>query len=151
MNVQGGLYGKPRQDGTPLYGGLDLSHSRRIKNFDLTVGLIHSWTTGIGRIITIAVSGRWESYVSRSPGTRLNYGVNVNYLYNDYTGFFIWRSPEELYSISAGEYGTRENTFYIDPFLNYTNSEKGTTHRFKGRFFHRGSRIITHTTDKSLF
>ena len=57
VNVQGGLYGKPRQDGTPLYGGLDLSHSRRIKNFDLTVGLIHSWTTGIGRIITIAVSG----------------------------------------------------------------------------------------------
>ena len=47
--------------------------------------------------------------------------------------------------------GRRENTFYIDPFLNYTNSEKGTTHRFKGRFFHRGSRIITHTTDKSLF
>ena len=38
VNVQGGLYGKPRQDGTPLYGGLDLSHSRRIKNFDLTVG-----------------------------------------------------------------------------------------------------------------
>lgn len=98
----------------------------------------------------VRVGGNLTYHDPRVQG--LNYGVNVNYLYNDYTGFFIWRSPEEPYIQSPlANMGRRENTFYIDPFLNYTNSEKGTTHRFKGRFFHRGSRIITHTTDKSLF
>ena len=153
MNVQGGLYGKPRQDGTPLYGGLDLSHSRRIKNFDLTVGANTFLDDGYRQDNynrRVRVGGNLTYHDPRVQG--LNYGVNVNYLYNDYTGFFIWRSPEEPYIQSPlANMGRRENTFYIDPFLNYTNSEKGTTHRFKGRFFHRGSRIITHTTDKSLF
>lgn len=153
VNVQGGLYGKPCQDGTPLYGGLDLSHSRRIKNFDLTVGANTFLDDGYRQDNynrRVRVGGNLTYHDPRVQG--LNYGVNVNYLYNDYTGFFIWRSPEEPYIQSPlANMGRRENTFYIDPFLNYTNSEKGTTHRFKGRFFHRGSRIITHTTDKSLF
>ena len=43
-----------------------------------------------------------------------------------------------------------EHTFYIDPFLNYTNAEKQTTHRLKGRFFHRASRIISTQRDLTL-
>ena len=79
----------------------------------------------------VRVGGNLTYHDPRVQG--LNYGVNVNYLYNDYTGFFIWRSPEEPYIQSPlANMGRRENTFYIDPFLNYTNSEKGTTHRFKG-------------------
>lgn len=87
VNVQGGLYGKPRQDGTPLYGGLDLSHSRRIKNFDLTVGANTFLDDGYRQDNynrRVRVGGNLTYHDPRVQG--LNYGVNVNYLYNDYTG-----------------------------------------------------------------
>ena len=92
------ISGKPRQDGTPLYGGLDLSHSRRIKNFDLTVGANTFLDDGYrpdNYNRRVRVGGNLTYHDPRVQG--LNYGVNVNYLYNDYTGFFIWRSPEEPY------------------------------------------------------
>lgn len=153
VNLQGGLYGKPHQDGTPLYGGLDISHSRRIKNFDISIGantLLDDGYRENNYNRRVRVGGNLTYFNPKVSG--LNYGANINYLYNDYTGFFMWRSPEEYYIQSPlANMGRREHSFYIDPFLNYTNSEKGTTHRFRGRFFHRGNKIISHPTDKTLF
>ena len=152
VNVQGGLYGKPRQAGTPMYGGLDISHSRRIKHVDLSLGANTILDDGYRQDNynrRVRIGGNMTCHDPRVQG--LNYGVNVNYLYNDYAGFFIWRSPEEYYVQSPlANMGRREHTFYIDPFLNFTNTDKGITHRLKGRFFHRGNQIVTHTTDKSI-
>lgn len=153
VNLQGGLYGSPSPVSAPLYGGLDLSHTRQIKNLDLSL----AGNTFIGNGYRIDNYNRrvrlGGNLTYRDPNIQgLNYGANLNYLYNDYTGFFIWRSPDEPYTQSPlANMGRREHSFYIDPFLNYTNEEKGTTHRLKGRFYHRGSRIITHTTNKSLY
>lgn len=152
INLQGGIYGTPHYADTPFYGGVDISHTRRIKNFDLSVGANTLIDDGYrennyNRRVHLGANLTYND--PKKPG--LNYGANFNYLYNDYTGFFMWRSPEEYYVQSPmANMGRRENTFFIDPFLNYTNSEKGTTHRFRGRFFYRASKIISHSTDKTL-
>ena len=152
VSFRGGLYGKPRQAGTPMFGNLDLSHSRRIGHLDLTVA-----ANGI-----LDDSYRQDNYNKRARAGMnltyhdprvygLNYGANINYLYNDYKGFFMWRSPEEYYVQSPlANMGRQEHTFYIDPFLNFTNAEKQTTHRLKGRFFHRASRIISTQRDLTI-
>lgn len=152
VNLRGGMYGNPRQDGTPMFGGVDLSHTRRIKNFDFSIGANGLLDDGF-RVDNynrrVRVGGNLTYNDPRVKG--LSYGANVNYLYDDYKDFFIWRSADEpLVPSPLAGMGRRENAVYIDPFLNYTNSEKQTTHRFRGRFYYRGSDIMTSTSGQSL-
>lgn len=137
----------------PIYNGIDVSHSRRIGNLDVSAGLNafsdESYREG-NYTERFRIGGNLTYHDPRVQG--LNYGINANYLSNDYAGFFLWRSPDEAYQQSPLANMGREGTsFYIDPFLNYTNSEKGTTHRFKSRIYRRADRIISNTTDKSIF
>lgn len=152
IQLQGGAYGSPSPVNTPLYGGIDLSHSRQIRNLDLTIGGNGFLDNGY-RHDNYNRRVRLGGNLTFRPPTiqGLNFGANINYLYNDYTGFFLWRSPDEPYTQSPlANMGRREHAFYIDPFLNFTNDEKRTTHRLKARFYHRGNRIVTHTTGKTL-
>lgn len=137
----------------PIYNGIDISHSRRIGNVDISAGLNafsdESYREG-NYTERFRIGGNLTYHDPRVQG--LNYGINANYLSNDYAGFFLWRSPEEAYQQSPlANMGRQGTSFYIDPFLNYTNSEKGTTHRFKSRIYRRADRIISNTTDKSIF
>jgi len=137
----------------PIYNGIDFSHTRRIGNFDLSAGVNYFTDEGYrsGNYTQRLRIGGNLTY--HDPNIRgLNYGLNANFLSNDYAGFFIWRSPDEVYQQSPlANMGREGNLFYIDPFLNYSNEEKGTTHRFKGRFFRQSSQIVTNTTDKAIF
>ena len=137
----------------PMYNGLDLSHTRRAGNFDVSVFLNAFTDEGYrsGNYTDRLRLGGNLTY--HDPNIRgLNYGVNANFLWNDYAGFFLWRSPDEAYTQSPlANMGRSGNSFYIDPFINYTNEEKGTTHRLKGRYYRRADRIISNTTDKSIF
>lgn len=76
-------------------------------------------------------------------GKLLNYGFNFNYLADKYADFFIWRSPVEIYQPSSiANMGRKGNTFYIDPFFNFTNPANNTSHKIKTRFYYRGDNII---------
>ena len=76
-------------------------------------------------------------------GKLLNYGFNFNYLADKYADFFIWRSPVEVYQPSSiANMGRKGNTFYIDPFFNFTNPANNTSHKIKTRFYYRGDNII---------
>ena len=76
-------------------------------------------------------------------GKLLNYGFNFNYLADKYADFFIWRSPVEVYQPSSiANMGRKGNTFYIDPFFNFTNPTNNTSHKIKTRFYYRGDNII---------
>lgn len=162
INTYAGIYGNPKEESykwwegdyhNPIYTGVEVSHARRINRFDLAVGLNYFKDEGYrsdNDTERFRIGGNLTYHDPRVRG--LNYGVNANYLTNDYTGFFIWRSPREAYQQSPlANMGRREYMLQIDPFLNYINEEKGTTHRFKGRFFRRGNKIVTHTTDKNIF
>lgn len=136
----------------PLYNGIDFSHSRRIGNWDVSAGVNAFADEGYRQgnyNKRLRVGGNLTYHDPRIHG--LNYGLNANFLSNDYAGFFIWRSPEEVYTQSPlTNMGREANTFYVDPFLNYANETKGTTHRFKSRFYRQMNQIVTNTTDKSI-
>ncbi len=136
----------------PMYDGIDLSHSRRIGRLDVSAGVNlfadESYRQG-NYTRRLRAGGNLTYHDPRVHG--LNYGLNANFLANDYAGFFIWRSEREAYTQSPlANMGRDANTFYIDPFLNYTNEKKGTTHRFKSRFYRQANRVVSNTTDKSL-
>ena len=152
VNLQGGLYGSPSPVSAPLYGGLDLSHTRQIKNLDLSL----AGNTFIDNGYRIDNYNRrvrlGGNLTYRDPNIQgLNYGANLNYLYNDYTGFFIWRSPGEAYRPSPfTNMGRESNNFRIDPFFNFTNPERGTSHKVKGRFYYSADNVVRPTQSASI-
>lgn len=138
----------------PLYEGFDVSHSRRIGNFDVSGGLNLFTDEGYrqqGFNKRFRVGGNLTYHQPDMGEKILNYGFNTNFLSNRYADFFIWRSPKDPYRPSAfSNMGREGNSFYIDPFLNYTNREKQTTHRFRGRFYYRGDNIFQPTEEKGI-
>lgn len=129
----------------PVYEGFDVSHSRRIGNFDVSGGLNLFTDEGYreqGYNKRFRIGGNL-TYHQPDTGTKLiNYGFNVNFLSNEYGDFFIWRSPKEAYRPSAfTNMGREGNIFHIDPYFNYVNPDNGTSHRIKGRFYYTNDKI----------
>ncbi len=136
----------------PIYNGLDISHSRRINNLDVT-GSMNIFTDEGYREGNynkrVRIGGNLTYYDPKIHG--LNYGLNGNFLSNDYASFFMWRSADKAYTQSPLANMARQgNSFYIDPFMNYTNIKNNTTHRLKGRFYHKSDRIKSRRTDKTI-
>lgn len=136
----------------PIYNGIDLSHSRRIGNIDVTAGGNYFTDEGYrsGNYTNrFRLGGNLTYHDQKIQG--LNYGFNTNFLSNDYAGFFIWRSPEEAYMQSPlASLGRQGNQFYVDPFLNYTSDENKSGHKLKGRYYRQSNQIVSKTTDKSI-
>lgn len=136
----------------PIYEGVDFTHSRRIGNWDVSGGLnlfsdegyrMHDFNK------RLRVGGNLTYHDPYATG--LNYGFNVNFLSNQYGDFFIWRSPAEAYTPSPlTNMGREGNVFYLDPFFNYTNEKKHTTHRLKGRFYYKSDKVTSRPEDKSI-
>ena len=138
----------------PLYEGLDFSHTRRISNFDVSGGMNLFTDEGYREQ---SFNKRFRlggnlTYHQPDMGTKiLNYGFSANFLSDKFGDFFIWRSPAEAYRPSAfSNMGREENAFYIDPFLNFTNRDKQTSHKIRGRFYYRGDNISRPTAEKSI-
>lgn len=138
----------------PIYEGFDLSHSRRIGNFDVS-GSINLFTDegyrqqGYNKRFRM---GGNLTYHQPDMGMKiLNYGLNVDFLSNQYGDFFIWRPPTEVYKPSPfTNMGREENNFHIDPFINYVNPENGTSHKIKGRFYHSADNIVKPSQGASI-
>ncbi len=136
----------------PVYASTDISHTRRIGNFDVSGGLDMYTNEGFRQgdyNQRIRFGGNVTYHHPKVSG--LNYGLNFNYLTNNYAGFFIWRSADEPYVPSAMANMSRQgNSFYVDPFFNYVNPDKGITHRVKSRFYHKSDQIFSNPTSKSI-
>ena len=138
----------------PIYEGFDLSHSRRIGNFDISGGINLFTDEGYrqqGYNKRFRMGGSL-TYHQPDMGLKiLNYGFNVDFLSNQYGDFFIWRSPTEVYKPSPfTNMGREENNFHIDPFINYVNPENGTSHKIKGRFYYSADNIVRPTEGSSI-
>jgi len=82
----------------------------------------------------------------------MNYGLNGNLLFNNYSGFFIWESPKKGYNQSPLTNMSRQgNIVYIDPFFNYVNPKNKTSHHIKARYFYKSDKLVSNPTDESLF
>ena len=138
----------------PIYEGFDLSHSRRIGNFDVS-GSINLFTDEgyrqQGYNKRFRMGGNLPYHQPDLGMKILNYGLNVDFLSNQYGDFFIWRSPTEVYKPSPfTNMGREENNFHIDPFINYVNPENGTSHKIKGRFYHSADNIVKPSQGASI-
>ena len=129
----------------PLYEGFDVSHARRIGDFDVSAGLNLFTDEGFreqGYNKRFRVGGNLTYHQPMPDGKLLNYGFNTNYMADNYADFFLWRSPKEAYQPSAiANMGREANTFYLDPFFNFTNPNNNTSHKIKARFYYRGDNI----------
>lgn len=138
----------------PIYEGFDLSHSRRIGNFDVSGGINLFTDEGYreqGYNKRFRIGGNLTYHQPDMGMKLLNYGFNVDFLSNQYGDFFIWRSPTEVYRPSAlTNMGREENNFHIDPFINYTNPENRTSHKFKGRIYISSDNIVRPTEGASI-
>ena len=138
----------------PIYEGFDLSHSRRIGNFDVSGGINLFTDEGYreqGYNKRFRMGGSLTYHQPDMGMKLLNYGFNVDFLSNQYGDFFIWRSPTEVYKPSPfTNMGREENNFHIDPFINYVNPENGTSHKIKGRFYYSADNIIRPTNGASI-
>ena len=130
----------------PLYDGMDFSHSRRINNFDVTAGMNLFNDEGYkqqGFNKRFRVGGNLTYHQPNVGNKVINYGFNANLLADKYGDFFIWRSPQEAYRPSPfTNMGRKERAFYIDPFFNFTNPDKQTSHKLQGRIYYRRDRIF---------
>lgn len=136
----------------PLYNGLDVSHARRIGDWDVTGSMNFFTDEGYkegGFNKRIRLGGNVTYHDPSVQG--LFYGASLNFMSNEAADVFLWRSPEEAYRQSPLTNMSREaNIFYLDPFLTYHNARSNITHRFKSRFFFSSDNAITRTTDKSV-
>ena len=138
----------------PIYEGFDLSHSRRIGDFDVSGGINLFTDEGYrqqGYNKRFRVGGNLTYHQPDMGMKVLNYGFNLDFLSNKYGDFFIWRSPKEPYRPSPfTNMGREENNFHIDPFLNFANPEKGITHKIKGRFYYSSDNIVRPSEGPSI-
>ncbi len=138
----------------PIYEGFDIFHSRRIGNFDVSGGINLFTDEGYreqGYNKRFRIGGNLTYHQPDMGMKVLNYGFNVDFLSNQHGDFFIWRSPTAVYRPSAlTNMGREENDFHIDPFINYTNPENGTSHKLKGRIYAGSSNIIRPTKGASI-
>lgn len=129
----------------PIYEGYDFSHSRRMGNFDVSGGVNLFTDEGYreqGYNKRFRVGGNVTYHQPDMGDKILNYGLNVNFMSNDFADFIIWRSPEEALRPSPfTNMGRQENSVKLDPFFNYTDTERNITHKLKGRFFYSNCNI----------
>lgn len=138
----------------PVYEGWDLSHSRRIGQYDVTGSMNLFTDEGYrqqGYNKRLRLSGSLTYHQPNMGDKYLNYGFNTNYMTNEYGDFFIWRSAAEPYKASPlANMGREENTFDVAPFFNYSDPTRGLTHKVRARFAYRGDNIIKPTEQPGL-
>lgn len=138
----------------PIYEGVDFSHSRRIGDFDVSGGLNLFTDEGYRQQSynkRVRLGGNLTYHQPNMNGKILNYGFNVNFLSNKYGDFFIWRSPSEAFKPSPfTNMGREGNNIHIDPFLNFTNPDKGTSHKIKGRVYFSSDNLVEPTQGASI-
>jgi outer membrane receptor protein involved in Fe transport len=136
----------------PINNGIDISHTRRIGDWDLSaaVNLFNDEgfkKGGYNRRVRGGVNAMY--YSPKIKG--LKAGVNANLLSSEAADVFLWRSSSSPYEQSPLSNMARQtNEFYIDPTVSYYNRDNGTTHTVKARFYTSYSNIQTNPTDKSL-
>lgn len=131
----------------PLYYGAEASHSRRVGDFDVSAAISAFKDEGFRRQSfndRIRMGGNMTYHKPMPENKYMNMGFNLNYVANQYGDFFIWRSPKDpIHPSPLTNMGRKEHNFNIDPFFNYDNTEKGTSHKIRTRFYMTADNLTT--------
>lgn len=137
----------------PMYNGIDLSHVRRIGDWDVSGSINLFSDEGYkqgGYNKRMRVGGNVTHHSPSVSG--LHYGFNVNFMSDEAADVFLWRSPEEAYRQSPVTNMSRQrNDFRIEPFISYYNTDNNTSHKIRGKIEFTSTTLNTRYTDKSIF
>jgi len=144
FTINSGIYMNPERkemiwwgSSRPGFSGMNFLHSQKFGQVDLVVGangyLNNSYRESEGEThARINTNFRYRD--KKVEG--LSYGLNVNYMYQDKTDFFLWQDADSGAwrqnpdAISKNK-GSRLN---IDPYVVFFN-KKGAKHSLKTRYF----------------
>jgi len=124
-------------DEQPWFAGLDLLHSRKIKDLDIVLGA-NGFTNQDYKQFTNEIHGRVNLNLRYRPKKveGLSFGVNTNYMYVKCSEFFFWQNPDSgalrpnPNTLNPTQ-GYRVNT---DPFIMYFD-KKGNRFSLRSRYF----------------
>lgn len=123
----------------PLYYGAELSHARRVGNFDVSAAISGFKDEGYRAQSfndRIRMGGNMTYHVPMTDEKYMTVGMNLNYVANRFGDFFIWRSPKDpIHPSPLTNMGRKEHNFNIDPFLNYDDAKRGISHKVRTRFY----------------
>jgi iron complex outermembrane receptor protein len=113
-------------DSLMLRNGISLSHSKKIKNLDLTLSANHYNDRGYIKFINNQQTR--ISANSKLIKDKVTFGLNLNYMQRKSGLFVMWKSDTNAYiPLSGTNIPNNGNRFYIDPSITYYhNSFKHT-------------------------
>jgi outer membrane cobalamin receptor len=139
---------------SPIYEGWDISHTQRLGDFDIVAGMNIFNDEGYREQNfnkRINMSGKITYHQPNMGSKYLNYGTGLDFNYNKYGDFIIWRSTEDALKPSPyTNMGRKDNTFRVSPFLNYNNTETGISHRLRTYYYYATAQIFNASEQKSL-
>ncbi|MFC1732401.1 TonB-dependent receptor domain-containing protein [candidate division KSB1 bacterium] len=172
IRVYGGFYDTPKYsymkwwDQAPLIGGINLLHSRKIKNTSVVIGANIKYDHGYeGPPVTLpfvndsitdfSESQMTERYIGlnfkihriNKKHQDLNYGINGNFMHENTKMMISWLDDSAgFYRAYPGAVLLQDHfIFYIDPFVNYYR--KTVRHSFKARYMYNDNQM---TSDQSV-
>jgi iron complex outermembrane receptor protein len=167
VRVYGGFYSNPKEsymkwwEKPPLISGINVLHSRIVKNTDIVIGMNAKYDHGYeGPPVTLpmvvdTVTNFTESQMAeRNIGLNfnirhrskkyegLNYGINGNLLYEKTKMMLAWLDDSSgFYRAYPGAVILQDHyIFYLDPFINYF-SQPGVKHTFKARVMNNNNQM----------
>jgi len=137
----------------PMYYGAEVSHARRVGNFDVSAALSGFKDEGYRQQSfndRVRLGGNMTYHAPMPDNQYMTAGFNMNYVANQYGDFFIWRSPKQPTLPSPlTNMGRKEHNFNIDPFFNYDDTERGISHKLRTRFYITADNLTTPSGGKS--
>jgi len=159
INSYIGVYSKPdRGYATPWTGmnpviyGLTVSHMQKVGNIDYGIGI--SLYDDQGYIRGTPERGVVDTNFNKGAFTKrgkfyfltrvrdkkiegLTYGVNGNFMYNEYSEAYFWYNADtNLYRSYPGSLSHfKEFTFYVDPYIKYF-TKSGNSYSLKNRIYY---------------
>ena len=138
----------------PLYEGFDLTHSRRIGNFDVSGGLNLFTDEGLPptRLQQTFPHQRKPHLLSAGYGYETDeLRFQRGFPFQQVRGFLhLALARRGLPPSPFTNMGRESNNFRIDPFFNFTNPERGTSHKVKGRFYYSADNVVRPTQSASI-
>ena len=144
LSITHTAYGKPKREGLHWYKGgytsannISYLHSHKKNNRDFVLGANLYYDGGYIQKVTTKrarINMAFTNYSTRVEG--LSYGVKTNIMRSEVGDAIMWQHYDEAYTALENDPGYRDNAYLsVDPFITYSNPDKGTKHSLNSRYF----------------
>lgn len=137
-------YGKPNRKSLHWYKGgytsasnISYLHSHKKDNKDFVLGANLFYDGGFQyKVISkrARINFNHTTYSKQVEG--LSYGVKTNFMRSKIGDAIMWNHDTLAYNPLDNDPGFRNNAYFsVDPFITYSNPDKGTKHTINSRYF----------------